>query len=67
MNNPDHISRAYKPFFGFKYLNSFMRIQDPGSGMEKFGSGIRDGKKKIRRTQVGARPSILFIYRYSLT
>ncbi len=48
-----------KPFLGLKYLNSLMRIHDPGwknsdpgwknwdpgSGMEKFRSGIRDGKK----------------------
>jgi len=30
-------------FFGLKYLNSLMRIRDPG--WEQFGSGIRDGKK----------------------
>jgi hypothetical protein len=39
-------------FFGLKYVNSLMRIRDPGSGMEtvrirdpgwiKVGSGIRD-------------------------
>jgi hypothetical protein len=27
--------RAEKPFFWLKYLNSLMRIRDPGSGMEK--------------------------------
>jgi hypothetical protein len=37
-------------FFGLKYLNSLMRIQDPGSGIRDGnnsdpGSGIRDGKK----------------------
>jgi hypothetical protein len=29
-------------FFGLKYLNSLMRIRDPGFGMEKFGFGILD-------------------------
>ncbi len=38
MNNPDHIPRAWKPFFRVKYLNSCMRIGDPG--WKKFGSGI---------------------------
>ncbi len=43
---PNHVSES---------LNSLMRIRDPewkkldlGSGMEKFGSGIRDGKIRIR-------------------
>jgi hypothetical protein len=43
MNNPDHISESLKNFFGLKYLNSFMWIRGPG--LNKFGSGIRDGKK----------------------
>jgi hypothetical protein len=30
-------------FWGLKYLNSLMRILDPGTGMETV--GIRDGKK----------------------
>jgi hypothetical protein len=30
-------------FFGLKYLNSLMRIRDPG--WKKFGSRIQDGKK----------------------
>jgi hypothetical protein len=30
-------------FFGLKYLNSLMRIRDPG--WRRFGTGIRDGKK----------------------
>jgi hypothetical protein len=42
MNNPDHISESLEKFWGFKYLNSL--IADPGSGMGKFGCGIRDGK-----------------------
>jgi hypothetical protein len=32
-----------KQFLGLKYLNSLMRIRDPG--WKQFGSGIRDGKK----------------------
>ncbi len=48
MNNPDHVSESLETiFFGLKFLNSLMRIRDgknmePGSGMQKFGSGIRD-------------------------
>jgi hypothetical protein len=49
MNNPDHISESLESIFRLEYLNSLMRIRDPGwknsdqsSGMEKFGSGIRD-------------------------
>jgi hypothetical protein len=30
-------------FWGLKYLNSLMRIRDPG--WRQFGSGIREGKK----------------------
>jgi hypothetical protein len=41
MNNPDHISeKLEKKFLGLKYLNSLVRIRDPG--WEKFGSGIRN-------------------------
>ncbi len=32
-------------FFGLKYLNSLMRIRDPGR--KQFRSGIRDGKSRI--------------------
>ncbi len=47
--DPDEQPGSYfrdlrNPFFGLQYLNSLMRIRDPGSWMEKFGSGIRDGK-----------------------
>jgi hypothetical protein len=28
MNNPDHISESLETVFGFKYLNSFVRIRD---------------------------------------
>jgi hypothetical protein len=48
MNIPDPISERLETFFGSKYLNSLMRIRDPGiiftldPGREKFGSGIRD-------------------------
>jgi hypothetical protein len=38
MNNPDHISKNLKQFFGLNYL---LRIRDPGC--KKFGSEIRDG------------------------
>jgi hypothetical protein len=53
MNNPDHIHESLERMLGLKlkYLNFFRRIRDPrwknsdlGSGMKKFGSGIRDGK-----------------------
>jgi hypothetical protein len=44
-NIPDHFSESLKTvFFCYKYLNSLMQIQDPGSGMEKFASGIRDSE-----------------------
>jgi hypothetical protein len=40
---PGSYFRELRKIFGrFKYLNSLMQI-----GIEKFGSGIRDGKKKI--------------------
>jgi hypothetical protein len=46
MNNPDHNSETFKNlFFWVKYLSSLMWFRDPVSGMEKFGSGIRDEKK----------------------
>jgi hypothetical protein len=38
MNNPDHISESLEPIFWVKILDFF--DVDPGSGMEKFGSGI---------------------------
>ncbi len=43
MNNPDHISWSLETIFWVKILEFF--DADLGSGMEKFGSGIRDGKK----------------------
>jgi hypothetical protein len=47
MNNPDHIFLSLETIFllflGLKYLNSLMRIRDPG--WRQFGSGIRNGKK----------------------
>jgi hypothetical protein len=47
MNNPDHISESLKKFWGLKYSNSLMWIQDPGwknsdPGWKIVGSGIRD-------------------------
>ncbi len=57
MNNPDHIFSGLETifllFWWLKYLNSLMRIRDPGSGIRdlgwrQFGSGIRDpGWKKV--------------------
>jgi hypothetical protein len=41
MNNLNHISESLEHFFGLKYINSLMRIWDPG--WEKFGSGIEAG------------------------
>jgi hypothetical protein len=46
MNIPDHFLRASKQFWGYKYRNTLMRVRfrdlfDPGSG-------IRDGKIRIR-------------------
>jgi hypothetical protein len=40
MNNPNHISESIETIFGLKilYLNSWMRIRDPG--WKKFGSGL---------------------------
>jgi hypothetical protein len=52
MNIPDHISKSLETIFGFKRLKFIDADPDPGSGifftldprsgMEKFGSGIRD-------------------------
>jgi hypothetical protein len=43
MNIPDHFHESLKKsFFGLKTLKFFDADRDPGSGMEKFGSGIRD-------------------------
>jgi hypothetical protein len=38
MNNLDHISESLETIFGVKFLKFF--DVDPGSGMEKFGSGM---------------------------
>jgi hypothetical protein len=42
IKNPNHISESIETIFWVKilYLNSLMRIRDPGR--KKFGSGIRD-------------------------
>jgi hypothetical protein len=42
MNNPDHISENLETIFWVKVIKFF--DADPESGMEKFGSGITDGK-----------------------
>jgi hypothetical protein len=39
MNIPDHISESLKQFFGLMRIRN---LSNPGSGMEKFGSGIRN-------------------------
>jgi hypothetical protein len=48
------------------YLGSgIFSTQDPGFGMEKFGSGIRDGKIRIRDRHPGSATlphSIVFIF-----
>ncbi len=49
MNNPDHISESLETIF---WLNSLMRIRDPRSGMEKFGSWIGDGKNLDLRSGI---------------
>jgi hypothetical protein len=46
INKPDHISESLETIFWVKkYLNSLMRIRDPG--WKKFGSGME--KIRIRR------------------
>jgi hypothetical protein len=47
INIPDHISESFEAIFWIKYLNSLMRIRDPGwkksdPGWKEFGYGIRD-------------------------
>jgi hypothetical protein len=42
LKNPDHISKSLETIFGVKIPKFF--DADPGSEMEKFESGIRDGK-----------------------
>jgi len=46
MNIPDHCPRASKQFFGLKGHKFFDEDPDPGSLHP--GSGIRDGKIRIR-------------------
>ena len=48
MDNPDLISESWETIFCLlKYLNSFMRIRDPGSGMEKI--WIRDQRSRMEK------------------
>ena len=42
MNIPDHISESLESIFGLKIFKFFDADPDPESGIEKFGSGIRD-------------------------
>jgi hypothetical protein len=49
MNDPDHISESLETIFCVKilkffYANPGWKNSDTGSGMEKFGYWIRDGK-----------------------
>jgi len=30
MNNPDHVSKSLETIFGLKYINTLMRIRNPG-------------------------------------
>jgi hypothetical protein len=51
MNNPDHIFEVLETIFWVKigtYLNSFMRIRDPESGIRDEKIRIREGKIRIR-------------------
>jgi hypothetical protein len=50
MNNPDHIFESLETTFGVKILKFF--AADPGSGMEKFGSGME--KSRIRDKHPGS-------------
>jgi hypothetical protein len=58
MNNPDHISESLETNFWVKILK--FNDAGPGSGMEKFWSGIRD-KHPGSATQVKADPNLLRI------
>jgi hypothetical protein len=53
MNNPDHSPYSLETIFWVKILKFFdedpgWKKSDPGSGMERVGSGNRDGKSRIR-------------------
>jgi hypothetical protein len=52
MNNPNHISESLESIILVKMLQFF--DADPGSGMKKFGSGIRDGRNRIRGKHPGS-------------
>jgi hypothetical protein len=52
MNNSNHISKSLESIFsGIKILTFF--DADPRSGLKKIGSGIRDGKIRIRDKRPG--------------
>jgi hypothetical protein len=53
MNNPDHISESLETIFWVTILK-FCDV-DPGSGMKKFVSGIRDEKIRIRDEKIRIR------------
>ncbi len=69
MNNLDHISECLKTISGLKYLNSLMRIRNPGFGIldgKNFGSGIQDENIQIQDKHPGCatllRRWLLYIY-----
>jgi hypothetical protein len=58
MNIPDLIFESLETFFGFKILKFFdsdpdqgiQKLFEPGSGMEKFGSGMFFGTHTVLNT-----------------
>jgi hypothetical protein len=48
MNIPDHISKSLETIFWLKYLDYLMRIRSGIRNLFDPGSGIRDGKIRIR-------------------
>jgi hypothetical protein len=52
MNNPDHISDSLEKLLRLKYLNSLLRIRDPGWKTFESGSGM--GKIQIRDKHPGS-------------
>ncbi len=63
MNNPDHVSESLRNYFlGLKYLNSLMRIRDPG--WKIFGSGME--KIRIRDKHPSSATLVLDRHYYAL-
>ncbi len=64
MNNLDHISQSLETIVLVKIHKLFdadpgWKNSDPGSGMEKFGSGIRDGNSRIWDKHPGSATLVL--------